>query len=192
MATEHDLVIGGNLARRESASSDRTLPAAEGNEEVPAVAATVPRQKVAAHTKRLERYNEWEDLDVPPPREKPARETPYFMHVARQVMSIPCYLFLGNISTFVILIITSHIAKHWLTPVGSGTTSGLEYATPLIIEAIREHRTCNNTRCGAMGHAFMYTLNDSISPCTSVWDHACTGWIKTPEPVYPTRLRKSP
>ncbi|XP_064475392.1 membrane metallo-endopeptidase-like 1 [Ornithodoros turicata] len=183
MEVETGFVVGGDLARRDSVSSDRTLPAAEGNDEVPAVAATVPRQKVAARTKRLERYTEWDPFDVPPPK-KPVREIRHFQQVARDIMFIPCLLLLGNICTFVLLIVTSHLAKHWLAPVASVTHRGPGDTTPEIIEGIREHRTCNHSRCGAMGHALMYSLNDAISPCTSVWDHACTGWIKTPGPVY--------
>ncbi|XP_064475340.1 neprilysin-2-like [Ornithodoros turicata] len=183
MATESGLIVGGNLARRESESSDRTLPAAEGNEEVPAVAATAPRQKVAAQTKRLERYREWDPFDIPPPKER-VIEIRHFQQAARDVKTTPCLLLLGNISAFVFLIITSHLAKHLFAPTVSSTQSVPEDTTPQVIETIREHRTCNHSRCGAMGHALMYSLNDAISPCTSVWDHACTGWIKTPEPLY--------
>ncbi|XP_064459028.1 endothelin-converting enzyme 1-like [Ornithodoros turicata] len=72
-----------------------------------------------------------------------------------------------------------------LRPSQTSTTtshSAIERVTQPIVT--RERRTCNLPRCGAIGHALTFSLNHTVPPCSSIWDHACTRWIATPEPMY--------
>ncbi|XP_077552817.1 endothelin-converting enzyme 1-like [Haemaphysalis longicornis] len=144
------------------------------------VMGTVPRQKVTARCKSIDRYG---DSDVDLTRKRSFSDE-YFKRVARDLKSIPCLLLLGNIFAFVFLIIWSNIAKHiFVSQTPSTATAPLE-TTPPLIRSIRELHMCNQPRCGAIGHAISYAVSPDYLPCQDVMKHVCGDWIKSDAETY--------
>ncbi|KAL3218058.1 hypothetical protein MRX96_031846 [Rhipicephalus microplus] len=152
----------------------------EDNEDAPVMAGTVPRQKVTARCKSIDRYG---DSDVDLTRKRSFADE-YFKRVARDLKSIPCLLLLGNIFAFVFLIIWSNITKHlFVTQKPTEVTTPAETSPPLI-RSIREMHMCNKPRCGAVGHAINYGVDVDILPCKDILEHACGRWIRADEEIY--------
>ncbi|XP_064458879.1 membrane metallo-endopeptidase-like 1 [Ornithodoros turicata] len=102
----------------------------------------------------------------------------------RRLNPILVILVLVSILLFLVLFIWFKVSSREWYHSTTTSHSATEQVTRPIVEVIRERRTCNRPRCRAMGHALTYGLNHTVPPCSSVWDHACTGWITAPEPVY--------
>lgn len=152
----------------------------EDNEEAPVMAGTVPRQKVTARCKSIDRYG---DSDVDLTRKRSFTDE-YFKRVARDLKSIPCLLLLGNIFAFVFLIIWSNITKHlFVTQKPLEITTPAETSPPLI-RSIREMHMCNKPRCGAVGHAINYGVDVDILPCKDILEHTCGRWIRADDEIY--------
>lgn len=166
-----------SYGKRYSVSSKAGPPA---DDDLPAVGTSVPRQKVTARCRSIDRYGE-SDVDL---TRKRSFTDEYFKRVARDLKSIPCLLLLGNIFAFVFLIIWSNIAKHLFSYGSSTTVSVVSETTAPILDTIREKRTCSKPRCGAMGHALWYSLNEAAPPCSDIVGHACTGWLHASEHTY--------
>lgn len=150
------------------------------DEDAPAMAGTVPRQKVTARCKSIDRYG---DSDVDLTRKKSFSDE-YFKRVARDLKSIPCLLLLGNIFAFVFLIIWSNIAKHiFVSQQPSTATTSSETSQPLI-RSIREMHMCHLPRCGAVGHAISYGVNPDVQPCQDMLRHVCSDWIRSDAETY--------
>lgn len=141
---------------------------------------TVPRQKVTARCKSIDRYG---DSDVDLTRKRSFSDE-YFKRVARDLKSIPCLLLLGNIFAFVFLIIWSNITKHlFVTQRPTELTTAAE-TTPPLIRSIRELHMCSKPRCGAIGHAINYGVNSDVQPCINVLEHVCGRWLKADTEIY--------
>lgn len=155
-------------------------PTIDENEDAPVVGGAVPRQKVTARCKSIDRYG---DSDVDLTRKRSFSDE-YFKRVARDLKSIPCLLLLGNIFAFVFLIIWSNIAKHLFAAVIPTTITAVMETSPPLIKSIRELHMCSRPRCGAAGHALAYGLDSTVYPCQDIVRHVCTGWLQSSEENY--------